>query len=199
MSVISSARMLSMVLLVLVCAPLTSLFSVLVSHGFFQGFVSPSSASCLEHKMTNAKNHERAAAPPSDTTTESTGTEKALPSSQLLSPSFQKTLDDPDTTLNELWAALYQESRIVAGYTMAYPQVHHWTILLPWGAAAILTFLPFVLSVFDYLRPSNDHPWMPRDFRNERRLNRLMNALKEHRKVSKEDRDNENTVSNDCT
>jgi hypothetical protein len=96
-----------------------------------------------------------------------------------------------------LWAALFRETGIMipGGGTMMGPaglptmQVHHWTIILPWGISLLLgVVIPCILSLRNYLRgpdhDDSDDPWVvSRLQKNERRLSRLVRALKDHRKV----------------
>eukprot|EP00545_Synedropsis_sp_CCMP1620_P003330 CAMPEP_0119010700 /NCGR_PEP_ID=MMETSP1176-20130426/5184_1 /TAXON_ID=265551 /ORGANISM="Synedropsis recta cf, Strain CCMP1620" /LENGTH=262 /DNA_ID=CAMNT_0006963409 /DNA_START=14 /DNA_END=799 /DNA_ORIENTATION=- len=190
----TTARVLSIALLLITCAPLTSLCALLVSNGYFPGsflHVSPPSTP-LPRKVTNTENHQGTAGTQSSSSMTSS---PPASSSSLHSSSLQQILQDPDATLEELWAALFRESQASGGgimMTASLPtmQVHHWTIILPWGISLLLgVVVPCFLSLMNYLRPEEvnpDYPWISRLRKNERRLSRLVFALKDHRKVLQE-------------
>jgi hypothetical protein len=188
----TTARVLAAAVLLLTCAPLTSIYSILVSNGLFPGsFLHDLASPPLAHKMTNAKNHER------KTSTTASPAAAIASSRSLPSSSFEKILQNPNSTLEELWAALFRQAGIMTpggmmmGASSQIPamQVHHWTIIIPWGMSLLLgVVIPCILSLMNYFRPDHhdpDDPWVSRLRKNERRLSRLLHALKHHRKVRK--------------
>ena len=181
----TNARILSAALLFLACAPLPSLYAILVPSHVFPGsffYFSPPHALPTKNKVT---------APPTETEAGA-----AVPASKPLS-SLQAILQDPDSTLEELWAALFREGRGSSVMPASLPamQVHHWTIILPWCISLILgVIVPFLLELTNYLRPEDDdeeefddeYPWGSRYRRNKKRLKKLAGKIKDYRKVRHE-------------
>jgi hypothetical protein len=109
---------------------------------------------------------------------------------EVVTPSLQSVLHDPNATLEEFWAALFREARSTEHHVMTVlptMQVHHWTIVLPWGISLLLgVVVPCLLSTVAYFRSDDvdpDDPWVSRVHKQERRLSRLIMAIKDHRKV----------------
>lgn len=172
----STKRLLSAGLLLLSCAPLTSLYALMVSSNFIPNTLYYVGRNGAAAKAIPTKHKKRSKDGPKK--------DKAA--------SLEGVLQDPNSTLEELWAALFRERAGSLMMTASLPtmQVHHWTIVLPWGISLILgVVIPCLLSLVDHLRPEDDDdedsddPWLS-SFRNsEKRLNRLLFAIKDHKKV----------------
>lgn len=100
--------------------------------------------------------------------------------------SLASVLQDPNATLDELYRALFRESLTKA---MNPNNIHHWTIVLPWGISLTLgVVIPFLLSLCACIRQD---PWISRIYREEKRLARLTLESKHYRTTLAED-DKEN-------
>ena len=167
----STARVISLAVLLLACAPLASLYAVFASN-------------FVENPSNDRKRISN-----------DLGTGRA-PTSKNLS-SFHTGPQDPNSILEELWAALFRESRetTLMLTSLRTVHVHHCSILLPWCISLLLgVVIPFTLSLVEFLRPEeaseddddeDDYPWVSRCNRRhyDKRMKILTNQTKDYRKV----------------
>lgn len=170
----STTRLLSIGLLLLSCAPLTSLYALMVSSNFIPNTLYYVGSNGSAAKAIPTKQKKRSKDDPK----------------KKKGASLEGVLQDPNSTLEELWAALFRERAGSLTMTATLPtmQVHHWTIVLPWGISLILgVVIPCLLSLVDHLRPEDDDEdsddLLSRFRNSEKRLNLLLFAIKDHKKV----------------
>mmetsp|Transcript_27413 Transcript_27413/g.41500 ORF Transcript_27413/g.41500 Transcript_27413/m.41500 type:complete len:195 (-) Transcript_27413:697-1281(-) len=69
-------------------------------------------------------------------------------------------------------------------------QCQHWSIVLPWGISVIMSVIvPAIITFLSYMRPEDDDdhindPWISRTKKYKRRVRALMVAVQNHKKVS---------------
>lgn len=69
-------------------------------------------------------------------------------------------------------------------------QCQHWSIVLPWGISVIMSVIvPAIITFLSYMRPEDDDdhindPWISRTKKYKRRVGALMVAVQSHKKVS---------------
>ena len=181
----ANARIVSVAALLLACAPLGSLYAVLLR-------TNSVTASYLFFSPTWLPHATQEAPAPSDNTGP-----RGVPVSKSMS-SLHAILQDPNSTLEELWVALFRESQASNIMFASLPtmQEHHWTIVLPWCISLILgVIVPFMLSIVNYLRPDDAHDddnddddsWVSQcnRRRDQKRLKKLVRRIRDYRKVRK--------------
>ncbi|KAI2498377.1 hypothetical protein MHU86_16130 [Fragilaria crotonensis] len=176
----ANARVVSLAVLLLACAPLTSLYGAF-SRGPFL-YLPPNfvKANMVAQTIpTGAGNRE---APTSETAS-----------------SLHAILQDPNVTLEEIWAELFretQENHILMVWLRAV-RVQYFSIILPWCISLLIgVLLPFVLSilsVMNYLRPDDaledddedEYPWVSRynRVRYDKRMKKLTIKIQDYRKI----------------
>jgi hypothetical protein len=106
--------------------------------------------------------------------------------------SLASALSNPNTTLEELWTALFQERwNPATGVGGTGPpsdahiqQIHHWTVVVPWAISLVLgVLLPCVLSVVTYLQ-ARELVDDANGYSRKRRKCRITKSIQPYRKVS---------------
>lgn len=178
----ANARAVSLAVLLLACAPLTSLYAA-----FSPGLLLylPPNLFIPSNKVAQTSINDKK--------------KGSVPASESAS-SLHAILQDPNLTLEEFWAALFretQDSHVVLASSLLTVRVHHFSILLPWFISLLLgVILPFMLSILslmNYLRADDtleeddedEYPWVSRCNRGryEKRMKKLIAKIQDYRKV----------------
>ena len=176
----ANARIVSLAVLLLACAPLTSLYGAFSPGPFL--YLPPNflKSNTVAQSLSNGSGKRR------DPTSDSAS-------------SLYASLQDPNVTVEEIWAELFretQENHIFMVWLRA-ARVQYFSIILPWCISlligVILPFMLSILSVMNYLRPDDaledgdedEYPWVLRcnRARYEKRMKKLKTKIQDYRKV----------------